>query len=404
MTSVSIPSRPVDRLVQLKNHLSTMTQKQHKLCMIPGPVEFHEDVLEAMSTPATSHVDPNFIPVFGEVIEMTRKVVLSQAAQPIILSGSGTLGWDQMCNVIEEGDEVIVTNTGYFGDRFGECLETYGAHVTAIRVPVGHRVTVEKVKEAFESIKKPVKMITMTHVDTSTGVLGDVKGIAAYVRQHSPETLIVIDAVCAVASEELRFDEWDIDVVISATQKALGAPPGLSVVVASQRAIKVYENRKTPVRNYYSNWGKWLPIMAAYEARKPAYFATPAVQLIYAFHVSLSQILAYGIENRFAAHREASVQFRMALAHLGLKPVAVDETCAANGMTAVWYPEGVDAKLVAQMAGQGVQIAGGLLQPHAPNYFRIGHMGLSVCDPNRKHIKKVIDVLTASLSQLGYKA
>lgn len=85
-----------------------------------GPIEFHEDVLSAMSTPATSHVDPNFVPIFGESIEMVRKVVLSEKAQPFIVSGSCTLGWDMMVNLLEQGDEVLALNTGYFGDHFSE--------------------------------------------------------------------------------------------------------------------------------------------------------------------------------------------------------------------------------------------------------------------------------------------
>ena len=88
--------------------------------MIIGPIEFHEDVLASMATPATSHVDPLFVPIFGESIEMVRQVVLSENAQPFITSGSGTLGWDMMVNLLEAGDEVLVISTGYFGDHFAE--------------------------------------------------------------------------------------------------------------------------------------------------------------------------------------------------------------------------------------------------------------------------------------------
>ena len=111
-------------------------------------------------------------------------------------------------------------------------------------------------------------------VDTSTGVLSPAAHIASLVKKHSPDTLIALDAVCSVASEEIRFDDWGLDMVISATQKGIGAPPGLSVVMASARAIKTYESRKTPVPGYYISWKNWLPIMRAYEEGRPAYFAT----------------------------------------------------------------------------------------------------------------------------------
>jgi aspartate aminotransferase-like enzyme len=93
----------------------------------------------------------------------------------------------------------------------------------------------------------------------STGVLADIKGVAKVVKSISPETIVVVDGVCSVGSEEIRFDEWNLDVVITASQKALGVPPGLGIVVASQHAMQVFKSRKTPVASYYSNWNKWLP-------------------------------------------------------------------------------------------------------------------------------------------------
>ncbi|KAI9477135.1 pyridoxal phosphate-dependent transferase [Zychaea mexicana] len=375
---------------------------QRKLCMIPGPIEFHEDVLASMATPATSHVDPLFVPVFGETIEMVRKVVLSEKAQPFVVSGSGTLGWDMMVNLIEAGDEVLVVNTGYFGDHFAECLETYGAKITHLRAEVGSRPSNETIKQAVST--KKYKMVTVTHVDTSTGVLADIKSVAEIVKAASPETLVAVDGVCSVGSEEIRFDEWNLDIVITGSQKGLGVPPGLSIVVASPQAIEVFKTRKSAIPSYYSNWNKWLPIMNAYEARKPGYFATPAVQLIYALHTSLKQITSQPMETRFAKHQQVASNFRKTIKDLGLKQVAQCEECSANGMTAVWLPAGVSVpQLVPALAAKGVQIAGGLHVKHASEYFRIGHMGISVMEDDRKHIQKVVDALTSSLTELGYQ-
>lgn len=98
-----------------------------------------------------------------------------------------------------------------------------------------------------------------TYIICSTGVLSDIKAIAQTVKSISPETLVIVDGVCSVGSEEIRFDEWQLDIVISGSQKGLGVPPGLSVVVASPQAIEVYKSRTTPIVSYYSNWNKWLP-------------------------------------------------------------------------------------------------------------------------------------------------
>ena len=172
-------------------------------------------------------------------------------------------------------------------------LETYGARVTQLKAPVGGVVPLPELEAALTSAPKPYKLLTFTHVDTSTGVLSDARAIADTVRRVSPSTLIIMDAVCAVASEEIRFDEWALDVVLSASQKGLGAPPGLSVLLASQRALGVWEARRARgVRegSYYAGWSRWLPIMRAYEEGKAAYFATPPVNLVYALHASLALI------------------------------------------------------------------------------------------------------------------
>jgi alanine-glyoxylate transaminase/serine-glyoxylate transaminase/serine-pyruvate transaminase len=114
----------------------------------------------------------------------------------------------------------------------------------------------------------------LTAVDTSTGVLSPAAHISSLVKKHSPSTLIALDAVCSVASEEIRFDDWGLDIVISATQKGLGTPPGLSVCVISKRAVDTLQARKAQVGSYYISWKKWLPIMKAYEEGRPMYFAT----------------------------------------------------------------------------------------------------------------------------------
>lgn len=223
--------------------LRTLTSQMasHKLCMIPGPIELHPAVAAAASQPAMSHIDPQFVNTFGETLEMLRDIHLTKTAQPFLLSGSGTLGWDSVAaNLLQPQDPVLVLNTGLFGDRFGECLETYGATVTHLRSPIGGRPSLEEVREALTQAKNngtAYKLVTITHVDTSTGVLSDVKGLTQVIKSISPSTLVAVDGVCSVAAEEIRMDEWDVDVVLTASQKALGAPPGLSIVLVREAAM-----------------------------------------------------------------------------------------------------------------------------------------------------------------------
>jgi len=196
------------------------------------------------------------------------------------------------------------------------------------------------------------------------------------------------------------MDDWGIDVVLTAPQKGLGTPPGLSIVVASQRAITVFESRSCPVTSYYASWKKWLPIMKAYESGSPAYFATPPVNLIYAFHASLSAITksSPSLADRFKLHREASKRIKDAAAELGLKQLPLEPAFASNGMTALYFPDGIGAAdLLPRLSQKGVVVAGGLHTSIKDKYFRIGHMGITAVDSQRGDIDKIISSLKDSL-------
>ncbi|KAI0372731.1 PLP-dependent transferase [Pilatotrama ljubarskyi] len=381
--------------------MSSFKQEPHKLLVIPGPIEVTDEVLYANAHPSMSHVSPEFIPVFGDCIRMIREVVATADAQPFIISGSGTLGWDQVsANLVEPGENVLVLNSGYFGDSFADCLRTYGAVVDELRAPFGTAVELSSLEVALKS--KQYKLVAFTHVDTSTGVLSDAKGIASVVNSVSPDTLIALDGVCSVASEEIQMDAWGIDVVLTASQKGLGTPPGLSILLASQKAMKVFEGRKSPVTSYYASWKKWLPIMRAYESGSAAYFATPPVNLIYAFHASLTQLTkqAPSLAERFRLHREASARVKKAAEELGLRQLPLDPKYAANGMTALYFPDGLVASdLLPRLVKRDVVVAAGLHKDNKEKYFRIGHMGVSVVDPRRGDIDKVIAALKESLAE-----
>lgn len=380
-------------------------QDDHKLLVIPGPIEVADDVLLANAHPSMSHVSPVFAPVFGNCIRLLRKVLYTEGGQPFLVAGSGTLGWDAVAaNLVEKDEKALVLNTGYFGDAFADCLEVYGADVTQLRAPLGGAPTKEQITEALK--KDKYKILTFTHVDTSTGVLSSAKMIAETVKEVSPDTLVVLDGVCAVASEEIRFDAWGIDVVISATQKGLGVPPGLSVVVASQKALKVFEERKTPPSSYYISWKKWLPVMKNYEAGTPSYFATPPVQLIYALEKSLETIIngKVTLEERFELHRNVSKKFKTAMTDLGFKLLPLSHETSANGMSAVYFPDGFKAPdILPKLLQRDIVIAAGLHKDVKDKYFRVGHMGVSVVNEERGDIEKIIKGIKEAFEEAGYK-
>jgi len=371
--------------------------KDRKLLMIPGPIEFDPAVLSALGAPTTSHLAPNFIEAFGQALDRMCQVFLCEQGQPFVLAGSGTLAMDCAgANLIEPGDKALVVNTGYFSERFAALLERYGAQVTQVTAPVGSRPSLEQVEVALQA--DDYKLVTITHVDTSTAVLVDVPGIAALAREHG--ALVVVDGVCSVAGEELRMDEWGVDLALTASQKAIGVPPGLALLVAGPRAIEAFKQRLTPVLNYYSDWTNWLPVMHAYQARRPSYFGTPPVNLIFALNVSLGQILAEGMELRFARHQTLSRMCQAGIAGLGLGQVPVQPEFAAHTLTAPRYPAGVNGPdFLAKASQAGVTLAGGLHPAIKSEYFRIGHMGAATPGD----ILATIGAVEYALSGCGYE-
>lgn len=331
---------------------------------------------------------------------MTRKLFQSTnpAAQPLVISGSGTLGWDVVAsNLVEKGENALVLHSGYFADSFATCLETYGANATQLKAPIGDRPSFEAIEQALK--EKPYKVVTVTHVDTSTGVLSDIKKVTEVVRRVSPQTLVVVDGVCSVGCEEIAFDEWDLDVVLTASQKAIGCPPGLSILMLSGRAVETFKARKTPPSSYYSSLANWIPIMQNYENFKPSYFATPPTQLVHALHTTLSQITARPVSERFAAHRQASDRVKAAVADIGLQQLASKTENQAHAMTAIWLPEGLTPPdVLPGLLKRGVIFAGGLHKEVATKYIRFGHMGVSITDPARGDVEKAIAALKESLA------
>lgn len=370
--------------------------KGRKLLMIPGPIEFEPEVLDALGMATTSHIAPDFIEVFGNSLELMREVWKSPKGQAFIVAGTGTLAMDMAAaNLIEKGDRVLVISTGYFGKRFKDILDRYGANTKILEAPLGEIVSLDAIEKELKTEK--YKALTITHVDTSTGILFDPKPIAELAQKYN--TLSILDGVCSVAGEEINQGEWGLDVVLTGSQKAIGVPPGLALLMAAQKAMEVWKKRKAPVLNYYADWNNWLPVMRAYEERKPSYFGTPPVNLIVALETSLKIIFKEGIDERIKRHQILAKAFRAGISSLNLKMLPKREEIAANTLTAVYYPDEIDGNsLRAKIAESNVIIAGGLLSEIKASYFRIGHMG-SV-SPN--DLIAVLGALERSLLELGY--
>lgn len=384
----------------------TPIQKQQQderppLLLAPGPTEVDPAVLKAMTYGAESHFSQPFCNTFGDVLSMLRKLFQSEdpSAQPFVISGSGTLGWDFVAtNILEPGDSVLCLSTGFFADAFESCLTTYGAQTNKLKAPIGAAVSLEEVEEALKA--HHYKAVVATHVETSTGVLTQLKPIAELIKRISPETLFIVDGVASVACEDIQFDAWNIDVVLTGSQKALSCPPGLSIIMVSKRAINVAQCRQAPQVTWYASLARWLPIMQNYEAKRSSYFATPPTQLVHALHKSLTSILSRPIEEQFRQHIAKSNQVKKVVESVGLSQLAANPDHRANGLTAFWLPEGLSSKaLLSAMLSKGIMLAAGMHPDFGSRYVRFGHMGYSATHDSGSQVDQGLEAFKEVISE-----
>ncbi|PAT01277.1 aminotransferase [Candidatus Izimaplasma bacterium ZiA1] len=339
--------------------------KNQKLCMIPGPTPVVRSIQDEMGRETVSFKDPSFVEDFLSVIKDMKNLWSSEEA--FVISGSGTLAMEMaIANTLKEGDNCLVISHGYFGDRFIDMLKKRRINVDVMNSKWGQTVCVSDIKQKLRG--KTYQAVTVTHVDTSTGVRANIIEIGKAVYDLE-NTLLIVDGVCSTAAEKENLKEMNIDILLSASQKAFGVAPGLALLWTSQKAMKRREELGE-IRDTYLDFYKWLPIMH----NPMKYFGTPPVNLIWALKESLSIIKKEGLDNRFNRHIKDSKRIREALIELGFGVLA-DEESQASTLTNVLYPDGFDDTLFRQeLANQGVVVAGGL-GDYAGKLFRLGHMG-----------------------------
>jgi len=366
--------------------------------MIPGPVEISPTVLAATSVPPPGHTAARLIEAFGNSLERMRQVWQADAAsQPFLLAGSGTLAMEvAAANLVEPGDRVLVINTGFFSERMAEILRRAGAKVTELAPPLGEAPGTDEVRETLRG-GGPFKALFATHVDTSTGVRVDPEPLCRLARDAG--ALAVFDGVCATAGERFEMAAWGADLYFTGSQKALGLPPGLALMVAGERALAARASRRAAPPPLYLDWHSWLPVHRAYEERKPSYFATPATTLVMGLEAGLGEILEEGIAARIAAHARAAKALNAAWRVLGLRTVPKSAAVTANTLSVLLFPEGIDASLLPKIAARGVTVAGGLHPAVKATSFRVGHMGYSVTRPD--YLRRAVEAVAGALQDAG---
>lgn len=335
---------------------------------IPGPTPLPEAVLRALSQPMISHRSAEFKQLFKGLLADLRRIFETEG-DVLLLAASGTGGMEAaVVNTVRPGDAVLAVSIGYFGDRFAAIAETCGAQVTRLTFPWGQAADPEAVKAQLET-QPDVRAVLVTHNETSTGVTSDLESIAAAVHSLGDDApLLIVDAVSSVGAIDLPTDAWGCDIVVTCSQKALMAPPGIALISVSPRAWRVIE--RTPTRSYYFDL-KALRKRAA-EGETPA---TPPVSDMFALRAGLDLILQEGLPNVFARHQHVGEYTRRGILELGLGLLA-DPRFASDTVTAVTFPPGMDADAIRGRLRQefGIVLGGGQ-GPLKGQVARIGHMG-----------------------------
>ncbi len=343
--------------------------------MGPGPSDVDPRVLRAMSTPLVGHLDPDFLQIMNETQQLLRFVMQTQNRFTIAVSGTGSAGMETcLCNIIEEGDEVVVCVNGVFGERMSDIVERCRGKLTRVEAPWGNIIEPEQVAEALKGRK--VKAVAIVHAETSTGIHQPLEEISKIVHDHG--ALFVVDAVTSLGGTKVALDEWGIDVCYSGTQKCLSCPPGLAPVSFNDRAMDMLRNRKQKVQSWYFD----MSMVERYWGEERAYHHTAPISMIYALHEALRIIQEEGLVPRFERHRRNHEALKAGLAALGIEYLP-QEGYRLPMLNAVGIPNGVeDAKVRKRLLNDfGIEIGGGLGK-FKGKAWRIGLMGYSCTERN----------------------
>ena len=363
--------------------------KNKELLLVPGPTPVIDEIYEALASETRGHTDPRFAATFKSAIQQTKEL-LQTDGEVFVVAGSGTLAMEMaIVNTVGRGEKLLVISHGYFGDRFTPLAEAFGIEVDVLQAEWGKQVDPLLVQEKLAVTK--YKAVTITHADTSTGVKSDLDALVPIIKQAG--VLIILDGVVATAaldenmSKTYGHPDYKIDVVLTGSQKAIGIPPGLAIVAFNQTALEAREALGT-ISAYYCDIKNWMPIM-----QDPSkYFATPPVNLIYAYNTALNIVLEEGIEQREKRHIAFGRGIRSALRTFGMEALANEEV-AAPTLSCMLYPEGVDdVSFRTLLSHKGVIVAGALAHL-AGKAFRIGHMGNTTAEMLESAIRQIGEVL-----------
>ncbi|WP_245805812.1 pyridoxal-phosphate-dependent aminotransferase family protein [Bacillus alkalicellulosilyticus] len=340
-----------------------------RVLMGPGPSNVDPSVLRAMSIPLVGHLDPVFLKVMNETMDMLRHVYQTKNKMTMAISGTGSAGMETLfVNLVERGDKVIIGVNGLFGTRMVDVAQRCGATVIEVHAPWGTIIEPSSIETELHN-HPDAKIVAVVHAETSTGVRQPLDEISNIV--HKTDALFVCDMVTSIGGSPTEIDKWNIDAAYSGTQKCLSAPPGLAPITLSDKAVDVMAKRKTKVQSWYLD----LSMIQQYWGDERSYHHTAPISMIYSLHEALRLLVEEGMPSVYGRHAKYGEALHAGLEAMGLK-LLVDKSHRLHQLTSVCIPEGVDdAKVRSGLLDKyGIEIGGGLGELKG-KVWRIGLMG-----------------------------
>jgi len=360
----------------------------------PGPSNIHPRVQMAMLAPIVGHLDPYFVTIMEDSMNMLRAIFKTKNDLTFPISGTGSSGMEaSLVNFLEPGDVAVIGVNGLFGERMADVAQRCGAEVIQLTADWGEIIEPAEIEKALKSRTK-VKLLGLVHAETSTGVLQPLEEASKLAKKYN--CLFLADTVTSLGGQEVSVDEWGIDICYSGTQKCLSCPPGLAPFTVNKNALSAMQTRKTKVQSWYLD----MSLLSSYWSSSRFYHHTAPISMVYAFHEALALIIDEGLEARVQRHIKHGGALQAGLVAMGLK-LHAQEGYRLSTLTTVRIPDGIDDLKIRQklLNEFNIEIGGGL-GPIKGKIWRIGLMGHSSTPQN---VILILSTLEKLLSSEGFK-
>ncbi len=364
-----------------------------RILLGPGPSNIDPRIVQAMMKPVLGYLDPVYLECLDDIQRLLRTVFETDNRVTLSMSGTGGCGMEAcVANLVEDREEVLVCVNGFFGQRMAEMVDRWGGKVIRVEAAWGQPLDMEKVRTAFKN--SSARIVTMIHAETSTGMRQPIEELKSL--RDIRDAVLIVDTVTSLGAHPAGIDRNGIDASYSCSQKGIGAPPGLSPVTFSDRALEKIRRRKERCRSWYLD----IQLIDKYWSAERIYHHTSPAVMNYALQEALAMILEEGLENRWKRHERNSRAFVAGIEAMGLEMLVPREHRLWT-LNAVRIPDGIDdARVRARLLNEhNIEIGGGLGSLKG----RIWRVGLMGAGSTHNNVLLLLSSLPKILREEGFK-